>query len=555
MLKYINKLIISIIIISIMLLLIGTSVQAVIDESEEDSQAVKSITTITEQNDNLIGPVLKAEKLNKVGGLGYTVPLKYFTETLFFVVRDYDLKDITNKLKNEGRIPSTSELYSQLQEMCEGKQVIYLGFNVKKPENISKIELILKGENGPINLLDEKDFNHIELQEDGSYNCYLEYAFYHDGTWAQGVGIRYLNESLILNCYTNENDENPVSSSKVVLTPENITKEDFESEDYKEYILLENGNWTQKDSSEYEDYKVNVWGPQEILNKITYDEKTNVVTLNNMGTESRKAFIAVYGANINVKGTNIIDELYCYSDYTKIDLEAEARLKAFISRKAADGVVVEFGDEVEDSYEFPYIVTDAVHFQYQTTILTSTKLKFKDVTKGEWYYDAVKYCYDNNMIYGTSDDKFSPEQDLTRGMLVTILWRMDGAPELTSEMKFTDVSNKMYYYNAIKWASNNKIVSGYTNTTKFGPDDKITREQLAVMLRNYCKYKGNYKVSSINLNSYKDSNKISSWAKDAVQWAVENKVVTGDNNYLTPGEEATRAEIASMLFKYCSYIK
>ena len=169
----------------------------------------------------------------------------------------------------------------------------------------------------------------------------------------------------------------------------------------------------------------------------------------------------------------------------------------------------------------------------------------------------MEYVHNNNYMSGTTQNKvFSPNDKLTRGMLVTILHRMEGMPYISGTSKFPDVQNtKAYYYSAVKWATQNGIVSGYNNG-KFGPDDPITREQLSVMLNNYCRYKGKYKTVNANLTKFKDANKVSEFAKWGMNWAVGSGVITGTTDgYLNPQGTATRAEAASMIYKYCLNIK
>ena len=182
-------------------------------------------------------------------------------------------------------------------------------------------------------------------------------------------------------------------------------------------------------------------------------------------------------------------------------------------------------------------------------------LPFIDILNNMWYYNAVKFNYENGMIKGTSDIIFDPNGDLTRGMLVTILWRMEGNPKATSN-QFTDVVTSQYYYNAVNWAASKKIISGYGNG-KFGPNDKITREQLAVILRNYALYKEKNVSARTDLNKFIDNKNISSYAKDAVSWAVANKVISGkaEGTKVDPHGKATRAETAAMLYNYCMNIK
>ncbi len=181
-----------------------------------------------------------------------------------------------------------------------------------------------------------------------------------------------------------------------------------------------------------------------------------------------------------------------------------------------------------------------------------TDLPFHDVAGNAWYYNAVKYCYNNNIISGTTSTTFSPATQITRGMLVTILHRMEGSPKVSGTPKFKDVKNsKQYYYTAVKWASDKKIVSGYKNGN-FGPNDPITREDLSVILCKYAKYKGKNLSKSNNLSAFSDRNKISSYALPQMKWAVGVGVITGNKNgTLNPRGTATRAEAAAMIQKYC----
>lgn len=184
------------------------------------------------------------------------------------------------------------------------------------------------------------------------------------------------------------------------------------------------------------------------------------------------------------------------------------------------------------------------------------ELPFKDVSKNAWYFRAVQYCYEKRMILGTTDTEFKPDSKLTRGMLITILHRMEGSPNKTGESKFPDVQDpSAYYYVAVKWGTENKIINGYNNG-KFGPNNLITREQLAVILSNYCRYKGKYKTTSGDISKFKDGSKVSGFAKAGMQWAVGSGVITGTSQgILNPQGTATRAEAASMLYKYCMNIK
>ena len=140
---------------------------------------------------------------------------------------------------------------------------------------------------------------------------------------------------------------------------------------------------------------------------------------------------------------------------------------------------------------------------------------------------------------GTGINTFSPDGMTTRGMIVTILHRLEGTP-IAGANPFTDVTADKYYANAVAWAAEKNIVSGYGND-KFGPEDAITREQMAVILMNYAEYKGYDVAARADLSKYEDSQEISSWAIDAISWANAEGLIQGDGNNLTPTANATRA--------------
>ena len=182
-------------------------------------------------------------------------------------------------------------------------------------------------------------------------------------------------------------------------------------------------------------------------------------------------------------------------------------------------------------------------------------IPFTDTNEGDWYYNAVQCVYGYKIMSGINSTAFAPNQKLTRGMIVTMLYNMENHPSIKGTSKFSGVQNKnVYFYNAVVWASNNNVVSGYANG-KFGPDDNITREQLATILYNYCRYKGKYKTVHADYSKFTDSSKISSFAKWGMNWAVGHKIVNGSNGKLNPQGTATRAEAAAMISNYCNTIK
>ena len=206
----------------------------------------------------------------------------------------------------------------------------------------------------------------------------------------------------------------------------------------------------------------------------------------------------------------------------------------------------------KDSDEVKKIINS---FKIRDTVIKSNGIPFTDVSRNSWYYNAVKFVNDNKIVSGYNAYTFAPYDKLTRGMLVTILWRMEGSPDNDGVSKFTDVDSKAWYAKAVKWAADNKIVSGYTGTTKFGPKDNILRQDLAGVLRNYAKYKGKNVNVTTDLTKFKDYKKISSYANESMQWAVGTGVISGNGNgTLDPKGNANRAEAAAMIQKYCNKV-
>lgn len=179
-----------------------------------------------------------------------------------------------------------------------------------------------------------------------------------------------------------------------------------------------------------------------------------------------------------------------------------------------------------------------------------SEMPFTDVKESDWFYDAVQYVYDNGLMNGTGDDKFSPNLTITRGMIVTILHRLEGTPEAEGKA-FADVPKGEYYSAAVAWASFAKIVEGY-DTGLFAPNDAITREQMATILYRYVQYKGYSAAEAGDLSGFPDGGDVSSFALKAVKWAVGEKLIKGaDGGMLMPAGTATRAQAATILMRFC----
>ena len=178
-------------------------------------------------------------------------------------------------------------------------------------------------------------------------------------------------------------------------------------------------------------------------------------------------------------------------------------------------------------------------------------LPFADVPEGAWYHDAVSYVYTNGLMVGTGDATFSPEISTSRAMIAVTLWRMEGEPAVKGANPYTDVENGAWYTEAITWANENGIAEGYGNGC-FQPETPVTREQLAAFFYRYAAYKGYDITITGSLDRFNDKDNVSEWAKDTMAWAVGYGLIGGkDNNMLDPQGEATRAEFAAMLQRFC----
>lgn len=177
-------------------------------------------------------------------------------------------------------------------------------------------------------------------------------------------------------------------------------------------------------------------------------------------------------------------------------------------------------------------------------------LPFADVPSGSWYYDDVAYVYDTGLMTGLTATTFGPNLSTTRGMIVTILWRMENEPAAKHGCPFADVRRGSYYEQAIAWASENGIVTGFDAST-FAPDQAITREQLAAILFRFAAYRGMDAVTlRENLSSFQDQAAISAYAVSALNWAVGEGLMQGTGDKLEPTGSATRAQVAAMLRRF-----
>ena len=177
------------------------------------------------------------------------------------------------------------------------------------------------------------------------------------------------------------------------------------------------------------------------------------------------------------------------------------------------------------------------------------KLPFTDVSTSDWFYSDVMFVYENGLSSGTDSRSFSPNASMTRAMLVTVLYRLEGEPVGTGSSSFSDVRSGSYYEKAVAWAAANGIVTG-TGSTSFSPDAKVTREQLAAILYRYAQYKKLDTDAGAKLDSFSDAGNVSGYASEALSWAVSEGLINGASGRLTPKGDATRAQVAAILHRF-----
>ena len=217
------------------------------------------------------------------------------------------------------------------------------------------------------------------------------------------------------------------------------------------------------------------------------------------------------------------------------------------------GEVVPLSQKGENQYTFTMPsgkVSVAATFVQASDV---TGLPFIDVKESDWFYEAVQFAFESGMMNGTGGSSFQPNAMLSRSMIATILWRLEGSPD-GNPVRFTDVSDGQWYTEGVNWAAANDLVNGYGNST-FGPKDDITREQMAAILYRYAQFKGYDCTVQGDLSRFADGGQTSDWARDAVVWAVDKGLLTGKGGgLLDPKGTATRVEVATILMRFVENI-
>ena len=175
---------------------------------------------------------------------------------------------------------------------------------------------------------------------------------------------------------------------------------------------------------------------------------------------------------------------------------------------------------------------------------------FPDVDENDWFYDEVVYVYENGLMNGVENNQFAPNTATNRAMLATILYRLAGEPAVSGDLPFTDVAAGTWYTDAVLWAAQNGIVNGLGENT-FAPMNTLTREQLVTMLYRYAEAEGYDVSAAADLSGYPDADKVQTYAQEAMSWAVAEGIVEGMDGNLNPAGNATRAQIATILMRFC----
>ncbi|MFQ7138743.1 S-layer homology domain-containing protein [Evtepia sp.] len=260
------------------------------------------------------------------------------------------------------------------------------------------------------------------------------------------------------------------------------------------------------------------------------------ITIGDMenGTVTANPTAAKAGATVTL--TPVPDEDYALSTLTVTDRFGDA---------------VRVTEQADGTYTFPMpngqVTVNATFVETEEPVAEP----FIDVAEGDWFYDAVVYAYQNELMDGVGGNRFAPNSETTRAQLVTILYRLEGEPAVSGDLPFTDVEAGIWYTDAILWAAQNNIVNGVSDT-EFAPGDDLTRQQLVTILYRYAEAKGYDVSASADLSGYPDAGQVQDYAQPAMAWAVAENIIQGmEDGTLKPAGNASRAQIATILMRFC----
>ena len=211
----------------------------------------------------------------------------------------------------------------------------------------------------------------------------------------------------------------------------------------------------------------------------------------------------------------------------------------------------DYGDEIRtlDLSNYTGGTSSYVLTQNQLSEAERSPLFFNDISPSNWFYDSVRYVYRNGIMTGLDEMTFGPDVNLSRAHFATILHRLEGSPAISYTERFPDVPDGMFYTSPVLWASGAGIVGGYENGT-YGVSDNITREQMAVMMYRYAEYKKYDRSSFDDLSRFPDRDHVSTFSKEAMQWAVGAGLISGDQGLINPQGYANRAQCATIIMRF-----
>ena len=293
---------------------------------------------------------------------------------------------------------------------------------------------------------------------------------------------------------------------------------------------------------------VSPWLPVTVAAPKSSDAGVSSITVAGVtakaGADNRYTVTVPYGTNVTADSYVIVTN---HSGAAVGALTQNGTVWSF-TVTAEDGVTTAVYTVTVNTAALPEPITPGVDNKKPAS-KPEVKLPFTDVSTSDWFYNDAAFVYEKGLFSGTDSRSFSPNASMTRAMLVTVLYRLDGEPAVTGRSSFADVSSGMYYENAVIWAAANSIVTG-TGSTAFSPDAKVTREQLAAILYRYAQYKKLDVRAEAKLSSFTDAASVSGYANAALSWAVAEGLVNGASGRLMPKGDATRAQVAAILHRF-----
>ena len=265
-------------------------------------------------------------------------------------------------------------------------------------------------------------------------------------------------------------------------------------------------------------------------------QKALVAAVKSLTVTAPAKTVYAFGEELDLAGMEVVA---VYADGTTKTIDKDYEVSGYDAEKTGTQTITVTFEGVSATFEV--LVEEKI-----------VELPFEDVKEDEWYYNAVYYNYVIKTMTGKDDTHFAPNESLARAQFALILYRMNDTPDVEYKATFPDVADGIWYTDAILWAADTKVVTGYTDSGKFGPADLINREQMAVMMYRYANYKEYESDESADISGYADAGKVSAFAKDAMEWAVGNGIISGKNEgtILDPQGNATRAECATIIMRF-----